>query len=275
MGTEDLKEEIVNEEAVTPETGDVDEPTYTDDELQAIEHGWAPKDQWKGDESDWVSAKEFNRRGELFGKIKNLERDRESLRQASAHMKDMLAKAKETEYKRALATLKAEKKAAAEEGETHRMLEIDDQIEELTVDHTNFQQEASRIPEPQPINEAFIEWQQSNPWYTSDSDMRIFADSVGQSYAQTNPSATPEQIFKAVDKQIRKAYPEKFSNPRRSSPSKVEATPSGSNTGAKSKSKHSIKDLNDVQRNIMNTMVRTGVMSQEEYINELARIGEI
>lgn len=273
------KTEVVEEvvESVPENTNEVEEvveePVFTDEELQAMDHGWAPKDQWKGDESDWVSAKEFNRRGELFGKIKNLERDRDTNRQALQHMKDLLAKAKETEYNRAMRELKAEKKAAAEEGETTKMLEIDDQIEELQADHQDFQINAQQVPDTSYVNDRFIEWQQKNQWYTADPEMRAFADTYGQTFAQQNPGTTPDAIFNAVDKQIRKAYPEKFQNPKRSSPPKVEETTQAKSGGKKSK--YSIKDLDDSQRSIMETMVRSGVMSQEEYIEELARIGEI
>ncbi len=277
MSTEitEVVEEVVENAAPVEETVEevTEQPTYTDEEIQAMDHGWAPKEEWKGDESDWVSAKEFNRRGELFGKIRNLERDRETNRQAMQHMKDLLAKAKETEYNRALKELKAEKKVAAEEGETGKMLEIDDQIEELKNDHTEFVQTAQAVPvEPAQTNEAFIAWQQKNHWYTEDADMRNFADTAGMTFANANPGASPDQVFAAVDKQMRRAYPEKFSNPKRTSTSKVESTTTG---GKSSKSKYSSKDLNDQQRDIMRTMTRSGVMTEEEYINELVRIGEI
>lgn len=275
MSKEEAQEPNLDE--VIESEGEPNEPEYTPEEVQAMEHGWAPKEEWKGDESDWVSAKEFNRRGELFGKIKNLERDRDALRQASRHMKDLLAKAKQTEYSRAVADLKAQKKQAAEEGETTKMLEIDDQIEELTVDHNTYQQEiAAAEPAPADTNTAFVEWQRDNQWYTADADMRLFADSVGQQFAQANPAASIDEMFQAVDRQVRKAYPEKFQNPRRSSPSKVESTSSTTNTEPRgSKSKFTARDLNDQQREIMKTMTRSGVMTEKEYIQELVRIGEI
>lgn len=252
----------------------VEEPVFTEEELHAMDHGWAPKDQWKGDEDDWVNAKEFNRRGELFGKIKILERDRDSLRQATAHMKDLLAKAQETEFKRAMRELKAEKRQAADEGETSKMLEIDDKIEELQADQQAYERDVNQVNTQPQINEAFIAWQNRNQWYVQDADMRMFADTAGLNYAQQNPSASPEDVFKVVDKQIRKAYPEKFDNPRRNSPPKVES--STTNVSDKSsKSKYTAKDLNEEQRSIMKTMTRSGIMTEEEYINELARIGEI
>lgn len=267
-------ESVVEEEVV------VEEPEFTDEELQAMEHGWAPKSEWQGDDADWISAKQFNQRGELFGKIKSLERTnttmRQEFQQATSHMKELLAKAKETEYKRAVTELKADKRRAVQDGETERILDIDDKIDALNQEHTEFKETVNAAPaapqEAQPTPE-FIEWKGNNNWYGTDEDMTLLADSVGIGFIQRNPNATTAQVFDAVDKQIKKAYPEKFTNSRRERPGKVEA---GKSSGrAASKTRFSKADLSEEQRAVMNTMVKTGVMTEDDYIKELARIGEI
>ena len=139
-----------DKEDVVVEKEEIVEEEYSEEELKAMEHGWAPKEEWKGDPEDWVSARTFNQKGELFGKIRSLERDRDHMKQeftqATAAMVDMLKKAKETEYKRAKAELKKQKREAIEEGESAVAMDIDDQIEELTVEHKEIVKQYDQVP---------------------------------------------------------------------------------------------------------------------------------
>ena len=258
-----------------------DEVEYTEEEVRAMEHGWAPKEEWRGNPDEWVSARVFNQKGELFGKIRSLERDRDSMKQefkqATKAMVDMLKKSKETEYKRAVADLKKQKRSAIEDGDAGVALDIDDQIEELTTEHTTVQQEYDRAAAAAPAQEyqapEFVEWQGRNGWYNEDSEMRVTADSVGLRYAQENPNLPITKVFEFVDKQMKRIYPEKFTNVNKEKPAKVGESGKRS-TGGK-RSKYSERDLTDEQKTIMNTMTRSGIMTKEEYIEELAKIGEI
>jgi len=268
---------------VQVEDVETEELEYTEEESRAMEHGWSPKDQWKGDPDDWVNARSFIKRGELFGKIRSLERDRDSMRQefkqATSAMRDILKKTKETEYNRAVKELKERKRTALEEGEVAAVMGIDDDIAELTTTHQRDVAEMTAIehslPTPAQPSQEFIQWRDRNTWYDDDPTMRITADNIGVRLAQETPNASLTDIFKEVDKHIRKVYPERFGNKPRVSKVNDGDTRTPSTRGSGGKSKYSVRDLNAEQRDIMNTMVKSGVMTQEDYINELANIGEI
>jgi hypothetical protein len=74
----------------------------------------------------------------------------------------------------------------------------------------------------------------------------------------------------AVTELVKKAFPEKFQTQATPTSNAVEA-PSG--TG--SKRQFSMADLSSDQRGIVRNFVKRGIMSEKEYIKQLAEAGEI
>jgi len=78
--TEDVEDdgeetvEVIEEADETVEVEDTTDSPRSESEIQARESGWKPKDEWDGDPTEWVSAEEFNRRGEYLRKIHNQNR---------------------------------------------------------------------------------------------------------------------------------------------------------------------------------------------------------
>jgi len=105
------------------------EHTPTEIELRAMEDGWVPQDEWQGDPEVWRPAKEFVDRGELFKKIDDQNRTIKEFKRALDDLKNHTQKVRETEYNRALATLKEQKKNALLEGDAERVVSLDDEID--------------------------------------------------------------------------------------------------------------------------------------------------
>ena len=112
----------------------VPEKQYSAIEQRAMEQGWRPKEEFQGDPEAFIDAPEFVRRGELFSKIEVTTRELKQVRQALDALKDHHSKVKETEYKRALASLEAARKQALVEGEHERFFALEEKIEEIKTD---------------------------------------------------------------------------------------------------------------------------------------------
>jgi len=243
------------QEAQTPELSPVQQ--------EALSSGWVPKDDFNGDTEKWVDAAEFLRRGELFKKIEAQGRELKDVRRALVEMKKLHASVQEVEYKRALDTLKAQKKAALEEGDADAVIAADERI-----DLVREQQRQLVVPEDvQPTAEEhpeFVEWKSKNSWYVSSTPMKAFADALGAELAQQG--LTPPQVLRKVEDEVRKEFPNKFQNPRQNRASAVESgnvkTVSGSGSYT----------LSPDERRVMQTFVRTGVMTEKEYISELKKV---
>ena len=252
---------------VVPNTPVVETPESTPQvdpiEAEAREQGWKPKEEYEGDPAKWRPAKEFVERGELFGKIDHMGKELKETRKALKMLQDHHTKVRETEYNRALTELKALQKKHLEEGNSDGYLETTELLTDLKAEQKArevVQQNVPNQPDPR-----FINWVSANKWYEKDAEMRKYADTLGAGYAASNPGIDPEEVLQYVTKEVRTRFSTKFVNPNREKPSTVE----GASTGAANKSSF---ELTDDERKVMNTFVRAGVMSKEDYIAQVKQM---
>jgi hypothetical protein len=230
---------------------------------EAVAQGWVPKEEFQGDEHKWVDAGEFLRRGELFKKIDQVSRTAKRAEQTLAEFKAHYAKVKETEYQHALTTLKAERKAALVDGDYAKVDDIETRMDAVKEEASTVQAEIKQQPEQQVYPEV-AEWVERNKWYNQDLPMKAYADTVA---AQLNRQGiTGSALLKGIDDEIRKAFPTKFSNPNRERPGAVESSTTKGNSRRES------YELSEQEQRIMNTFVRDGVMTREQYIADLKKV---
>lgn len=267
-----MAEEITSAEGTTETTT---QPELSPIEQRAMEMGWRPKDEWKGEEHDWISADAFVARKPLFEKIESQNRVLKTTRQEMNQLRETLdqfkqhhAKVRETEYQRALADLRKEKAEALREGEAERVVQLDEQIDlvkdQIAEAKADTISRATVAASPPP---ELTQWIEENPWYTQDAEMKTFADIAGNAYIKNHGITDPVEVLKHVNKQVKRAFPDKFTNPNRERPSAVEGT--GNRRGSKaSTSKVDDSELSDQEREVMNNFVKSGLMTKEEYIAE-------
>ena len=262
--TEEVKTEV--KEEIKEEVKEVvAEPVYTQEEVKAMEDGWKPKEDFiaaGGDESTWRPAREFNDRGELFGKIDDLKKELRSTKRNMGTLKTHYEKVREVEFTRALDTLKKQKKDALEAGDAQEVVNIDERIDSTKAQMVQLKNEVPQIEEV-PVHPAFQSWIDKNRWYERNTEMRDFADGVGFSYKNANPHKTPQDVLKYVEEKVTLAYPTQFTNPKRAAPSAVEAG------GSPRKHVQGTFELTGDERRVMNRLVSSGVLTEAKYIADL------
>jgi hypothetical protein len=255
------------EETIVAPEGNASAPEETTKlsaaEQQAMEQGWVPQDEWEGDPEQWRPAKEFLDRGELFKKIEDQNRTIKEFKRALDDLKGHHAKTRETEYARAIQALKAQKIAALEDGDAAAVVKLDDQID-LVKDEQSKLKQAAFQPQQEQLNPEFVNWVDKNKWYETSQPMRAYADALGRDLAYKG--LAPGEVLKEVERQVRDEFPQKFRNANRDKPGAVE---SSTNKGVKGNNDVS---LSDDERRVMQRFVRTGVMTEKEYMVELKRI---
>lgn len=240
---------------------------YTDSEKRAMEQGWVPEDQWNGS-GRWRSAEDFLDRGELFSKIDEVKRRAERAERTLDDLKKHHQKVRETEFKRAITYLRAQKAEAVEAGDGERVVEIDERIDEAKAEFTEQQESAKQdvqTPEPNPL---FTSWMNRNGWYSADKVMKGFADEVAERLVVAGVRDHTE-ILREVERRVKREYPEKFENPNRSKASAVES--SGAKGGDSRKDSF---QLTPEETQVMNRLVKANVMTKEEYIAEIKSISK-
>lgn len=242
---------------------EITQPELTPVQQEALDAGWVPKEEFNGDTEKWVDAAEFLRRGELFKKIESQSRELKDVKRALTEMKKLHSEVREVEYKRALDALKAQKKAALEEGDADAVLAAEERIDLVKDQQRQLQQEQEEVPTSGEEHPEFVDWKSRNSWYSSNKAMKAFADTLGADLAAEG--LTPQQVLKRVEQEVRKEFPQRFENQRQSKPSGVESPTSR----GKSSSEY---QLSPEEKRIMHTFVRTGVMTEAQYIAELKKV---
>lgn len=243
-------------------------------EQKAVEQGWVPKEDFEGDEQEFIDAPEFVRRGELFAKIEHQSKEVKQLKQALDALKKFNGTIQEQAYNKALKQLQEAKKAARVDGDHEQAYALEEKIEEIKEEKAEFEAKLDQVPSPNVQSDpVFDSWQTNNNWYGKDKAMTAFADQVGREIRSEvlAGSLTKEEAFQEIAKQVKQEFKHKFTNPKASRPSAVEAPSRGGRSGFSSGS----FQLSDDERSIMRKIVSTGVMTEQEYVKQLKETREV
>ena len=267
------EKEEKGEDALYEADGDGDDTTIED---LAEEMGWNPDFQGE----DYVSAAEYIRRG---GEIQKTMRDhmrsqksqiqelKQTIDDAKSHYESVY-KVQIKSMKKELSRLKELKKEAIEDGNSDRVDELDEQIDELKNIPDEIPKSAQKADPA--IAEAFQEWQTKNSWYGNDTELSNYADA--QSNLDKYKGLPYPTLLKKVTDDVKAMFPEKFPKTPGTPSPKKKTVESPTNPGNRSHvKKYTRSDLTEEQQRIMRSFVAKGVMSEQEYIDDLVKIGQL
>jgi len=210
-----------------------------------------------------VSAETFVAKGELIDRIEQLGKKLKESEKTLTLLKEHHSKVKDTEFKNAVAFLKAQKKEAYEQGDVDKIIELDDKIAEFRDTQKRQKEAEANENKSSDVHPDFESWVNNNNWYEKNVEMREDADSIGARYKRNNSGKTPVEILDYVTTQIKKLYPEKFQNQNRNKPSSVEG--GGQRQGVS----RDTFQLTEEEERAMKTFVRQGIMTKEEYVSQV------
>lgn len=217
-------------------------------EARARRMGWYPKDEFHGRQEDWIPAEKFIERAEREAPIlrENLRRLDRRAAQAEAKadaaqrelektttrldemgealdsMRAVATNAEKRGYERALAQLKKEATQAAADGDTERVSEVLDKVNEL---HEQHRQNAasgladkkkaepakpadqSKQPEfkPDPVAVAWANAPERE-WYRNDPLMNKVADAEFSIIRQRDPSMPLAEVLEEVEQVVQRRF---------------------------------------------------------------------
>lgn len=265
-------EETVNEDSEVQDGEEhVASPAETKETL-AREKGWVPQTEFKGDADEWVDAEEFLARGPLYDAIHKANRKIKTLTETLDKFKDHYNKVENNAKQKALEELRRELKAASDERDIEKALEVKDKINELTQETKDEVRSTSTTPE-------FDTWVESNPWYNEDRVLRHAANGVGYELQAEHPDWSPNKIYAEVEKQIKKEFPEKFKPANKTMPTTVTTTTKRtSSTKPQGKSVPSYKQLPDDAKVNYRRLVKSdrnpsGPLTHEQFMKDYISAG--
>lgn len=236
-------------------------------QAKALEMGWRPLEEFDGDPADFIDAKEFVSRTPLYEKLNSQSKLIKNLQKTLDQLKGHYTKVKETEYNRALEQLKNARITAVSEGDGQKFDLIDTEIKRIEQEAESIKEINEAVVEPPEKSEhpQFTAWKAKNRWYENTGYMQRFADETAAQYFSKG-IIDPNVVLPAIEAAVKKEFPDKFKNQN-----KVNAPEVASGDKARSGKRETFTLTDDEQR-VMNTFVRSGVMTKEEYIADLKKI---
>ena len=203
-------------------------------EERATRMGWSPKDQFRGPADKWVDAATYVKNGEealpiLRERLRKLERTNIELSQSVTDLREMNDKTFARAYDKAKKDLQAEIRAAAKDGDEKRAEAAANDLADLE------QQKAARKADNDK-DPVFDAWAKENPWY-SDPELAVEAETIAYRLRRKGETADGLPFLEKVKTEMKKAFPEKFENPRRKEGGTVERSNPGGEGGGNSGSK--------------------------------------
>jgi len=244
-----------------------DEPSQAEHDAALL--GWSEKENWRGDDGDWVDAEAFLERGKqinpilrknnekLTGKLnaleKRLEEQRETFKQFTEHERNKHNR----EIQNRVDSLVQEKIEAISEGDGQRVVEIEKKI---TEESRTYQNPPTQVPDtPSPD---FETWRSKNEW-VNDKENGAIATAIGYTLAEEQPNLQGEAFYNEVKRRVFEKIPSLNTNPRKERPSSVDgAKPAGQKSG---------KSFSDLPADAQATAKRfeaEGLMKIDEYLKE-------
>jgi len=250
-----------------------EETPLTEVEHQALELGWKPKEEFEAEEKNqgkkWRPAEEFIERKSFFDKIEGQNHKIKTLEKGIQALSQHYTNVEKSAFRKALETLKTERKEALENQDLVKAEEIRDEMDELK--EKIAAPVAPVIPQGPP--QELIDWKQKNTWYQTDDRLTRYADRIGKDLFEQG--LAPNQILREIEKEVRETFPEKFHTMNRN-PNKdtaPEVVPSGKKSGTGGQTGFR---LDASHEKILNNMIRSGApITREQYIKDLKAMGEI
>lgn len=190
---EEIETSPEDEEEVEESTKE-EKSQYTPIELEAIDLGWTPKDQFKGDKSRWKDAASWIANTKLHDKLSAYEKKIDALERTNKEISEYLKTDRREKTELTLNELKQKKREAIHAGDVDLVEKIEEQMQVLS-------EKAVAIPSPQKNPPEVDEFLNRNPWFNKFPEMKTYAIEREQIIRNENPTFSMEKVLSLVERQ--------------------------------------------------------------------------
>jgi len=269
-----MSEESVTSNEVSPEV-----------QHEAESQGWVPKERFRGNESDWVDADTFVKRGREIlpilrknneNLIKDLQATKDQLkefREAAEEFKKFQRESyerKAQEYESQIQEIKESRAQAISDGDGQKVNALDDALDQAKENFKEAKQSVKDVvsakdPEPTPeaIDPGLQAWLDRNTWFGQDKRLTGMVNGIGESLRLEFPLLKGQAFLDKLDEVLAEEFPNKFGK-KQSPSSRVESgsgrqSRSGGNT-------QSYDNLPPEAKLACDRFVKQKLMTREQYV---------
>ena len=264
------------------------ETPEVDYEKEARVQNWVPQEEFKGNQDDWISAKDFVERGKQINPIlrannERLLRELDKTKQQMAEFKttaEEFKKFQKDSYTRDVAALETqiselreEKKQAISAGDGEKTIQIEDKIDALKEEKAAAKQEQKEekaTPTTTATDPDLARWVEDNRWYAKDTSMASVANSEAERVHLLHPDLRGKDFLDKLDEALEQVFNlEKIGRKAKTPPrTMVESAGAG---GGKSTSKtdKGYDNLPPEAKAACDRFIKQGLIkTREQYVNE-------
>ena len=271
-----MSEESVTSNEVSPEV-----------QHEAESQGWVPKERFRGNESDWVDADTFVKRGREIlpilrknneNLVKDLQATKDELRQfreAAEEFKKFQRESyerKAQEYESRIQEIKESRAQAISDGDGQKVNALDDALDQAKENFKEAKQSVKDVvsakdPEPTPeaIDPGLQAWLDRNSWFGQDKRLTGMVNGIGESLRLEFPLLKGQAFLDKLDEVLAEEFPSKFGGKKQSPSSRVE---SGSGRAGRSggSNAQSYDNLPPEAKSACDRFVKQKLMTREQYV---------
>ena len=257
----------------------------TEVQHEAESQGWVPKERFRGNESDWVDADTFVKRGREIlpilrknneNLIKDLQATKDQLkefREAAEEFKKFQRESyerKAQEYESQIQEIKESRAQAISDGDGQKVNALDDALDQAKENFKEAKQSVKDVvsakdPEPTPeaIDPGLQAWLDRNTWFCQDKRLTGMVNGIGESLRLEFPLLKGQAFLDKLDEVLAEEFPNKFGK-KQSPSSRVE-----SGSGRQSRSggnAQSYDNLPSEAKSACDRFVKQKLMTREQYV---------
>lgn len=266
--------EVSQEQSEVPE-----EKTYSNTEQEALNQGWVPKDQFKGDRDNWTDAGEYIRRGKLIDRIGSQSKELQRMQKTNEELINLVKKQSERIAEEKANEALQQKREAISLGDVESAEKLEHKYNEYVQEQEMIKGQ-SKNNQQQELAPEYHEFVGRNKnWLNNDTPenaaMVMYADKLEQSLQKNSPDLSLNERLDEVEKSVKTFFANKFENSNRKRAPAVEHKTAAPKRDPK---KITFDDLPDDAKRIVNNFVRvdvSGKLSRDEYAQQLVLTGAV
>lgn len=254
---------------------------------EAEAQGWVPKERFRGNETDWVDAETFVKRGREIlpilrknneNLVKDLNATKEQLREFREAAEEFKRFQKDTfdrkvkEYESRIQEIKESRAQAISDGDGQKVNALDDALDQAKEEHKEAIKAAKEADKPIPqveqpaaIDPGLQVWLDSNSWFGQDKRMTAVANGIGESLRLEFPLLKGKAFLDKLDEVLAEEFPNKFNKQQQQSPASRVESGAGRQTRSSGGGK-TYDSLPSEAKAACDRFVKQKLMTREQYI---------
>lgn len=258
------------------ESGDVNGNT---EELSVEERariqGWRPKDEFRGNEDDWIPADQYIKNQEnnmplMRSTVRKLEDTVDVITRHNKELQKKFEIFEQSTRSKLIKELESKLDDAVLDGDSDAVKRI---ISEMKSAESPIEVEEEK-PQQQKVDPTAEAWVSRNTWFNKDQMLQGIAVQIHQNFLTTRPDLSIAENLELVSKEVKKRFPEKFGIKQKRMP-KMQKFDNGETVKGQKTEESLIANMSEQEKRDARVLINRGLYKDiYDYAKKNADLGD-